>query len=243
MGASIVVQPGEEFVCFYQGRIPGKHYAKQNIDCRAAAAIVAKYMGDYKPSNFYQLDLDLSDPEQAADFPFGRINRDGVVVFLLGYSFSEKTKYILDELRVLKAKVIWIAALEDLGVENYGMVKDAYGIRAKFVDNYVSTAYYTAMYLMPEKVKEIPTLVQLADAETILRNGVHQDSVIIRNSLLLYRGLLTVPTEPLDPIWRQIFNNYNGSADSVVSNLILRGSIVSDYLDEWKKARVSKGVE
>jgi len=238
MKLPVVVKPGEDFVCFYQGTIPGT--TKQNIDCRAAAAIVAKYMNDYKPSNFYELNLNLRDPEDAAEFPFSRITKDNMVIFLLGFSFNEKTKYILDELLATNARVLWFTYVDQLGFENRNEL-DVYGIRARFFGDYSSTAYYTAMYLMPDRVKELCGLHEISDAVTTDIFD-QRSKALIKNSLLIYRGLLTVPTNPMDPIWRQLFNS-NGTADAVIANLILRGSIITDYLDEKRKAKGVKGVE
>ena len=193
--------------CFYHGDMDGK----------AAASVVAYYTGikngrcyiEFNYDNLPSLD-DVSECE---------------TVYLVDCSFTEKTVKFLYELLALKCDIIWIdhhaSSQRLLENDDYPEIKQIRGL----VEQGISGAALTYMYLMAKDYDDIPYYLKLvSDYDCWIKKYKESD--------LFKLGMDAHDQSPLSSIWLHLLKEGMSYGGTLVSSIIGSGDVIQKYVKQ-----------
>lgn len=191
--------------CFYHGDMDGK----------AAASIVVYYTGNKDDKSYIEFKYD--DPPDLSGI------REGEDVFLVDCSFTEKTVKFLYELLALKCDIIWIdhhaSSQRLLENDDYPEIKQIRGL----VEQGISGAALTYMYLMAKDYNDIPYYLKLvSDYDCWTKKYKHSD--------LFKLGMDALCQSPLSSVWAQLLKEGMSYGAYAVSSIISSGETIQKYV-------------
>lgn len=200
-----------------------KCFHHDDIDGRAAGAVVAKFENNYQPENFFEVDY-------VQVLPLDKINRNERVYFV-DYSFSKNTVDVLRRILEITPDVIWIdhhKSSEDM-LKEYPEFKTIPGI----VKEGISGAALAYMYLYHKSYEEIPKILQYVSDYDCFH-------LKLPDTMQFKYGVESVDHGPLSDLWvRALDVNYG-----ILEELIRRGEIVKSYHNnQCKDVRNTYGYE
>jgi len=189
-----------------------KCFHHNDLDGKGAASLVFLKHGlsDITPNDFISLDYKIPVPTD--------IIEQDEIVYILDYSFTEKTKSQLDDILEKTKKVFWL----DHHVSSIRFLEKYpkyYDILAKIIiDNNRSGAMITYNYLYPY-INNVPGYIKYIDDYD---RWVHK----YNKSLLFKLYMDSVPNNPSAHIWKDLFLgsvNYN--------NIVSAGNAIKNFLN------------
>lgn len=188
-------------ICFYHN----------DLDGHCSGAIVRMYEQKYNQVDdgiFIESDYSGLDISQVSE---------GETVYIVDYSFTERTLRYLYELLNKGCEIIWIDHHQsslDL-IQKHPELDDLYGIRS----NEASGAALTYMYLYDVSSEELPYFVMLvSDYDTWKHEYADSDTFKL--------GMDAIKNDVNDPIWDILLED-----DDAVYDIIRDGETIQKYID------------
>lgn len=166
------------------------------------------------------------------EFPINEISGDEKV-YIVDFSFTEKTKEILKEISKRTKNLYWIdhhSSSINL-INKYPELNNIKGIR----DSSNSGAYLTWTYFYGDS--NIPLFVKLvSDYDTW--------QLKIRESTFFKLGIDGTNYGPLNSIWDILYKDYKNKVNKNLLDLIKNGEIIKKYLDKsYEEKRLKNSYE
>jgi len=188
-----------------------KCFYHDDLDGKAAAAVVARYTCNYDPAAYFKVNY-------AHPLPLGRVLH-GERVYFVDYSFTKHTVDALATLLHRGCHVIWIDhhtssinLQEDPG---YTWLKSIDGIRS----DEASGAALTYMFLFNCSWDAIPYFLKLVSDYDTWTYAYDPDTTCFK------LGIEVFDYDPLSDVWHTLFSDPTGSA------FIDRGQPIKYYID------------
>lgn len=191
-----------------------KCFYHDDMDGRCSAAIVSFYTKNTNPQDYYEMNYDK-------EFPLDKIGQDEEV-FIVDFSFTEKTMGILKGISKITNKLYWIdhhSSSINL-INKYSELDKIKGIR----DSSNSGAYLTWVYFYGDA--DIPLFIKLvSDYDTW--------KLKIRESTFFKLGIDSTNYNALDNIWKELYKEHkNQNNKNNLLQLIKNGETIKKYLDK-----------
>ena len=198
-----------------------KCFHHNDLDGRCAGAMVSQYMDNRDPSNFIEVDY--------VKVPSADIVSRGEDVFIVDYSFTEKTAHQLKAFIDKKCHVIWIDHHQS-SVDLLHHIDDPefQFLKSKnlhiVVDTKLCGAALTFMYFEYETGHSMPRFLRYVD-DWDRWTKRHSET---RKFKL---GIESIPHSPTDQIWRNLMFD-----SDTTEHLLQEGDIIERYVDKSNAA-------
>jgi oligoribonuclease NrnB/cAMP/cGMP phosphodiesterase (DHH superfamily) len=187
-----------------------KCFYHNDIDGRAAGAVVARYTSNYNRDDFFEVDY-------IQPLPIDKISQDEEV-YLVDYSFKESTLDQLTKILDITKNVIWCdhhTSSMNL-LETYPCLNEIAGLRIEGI----SGAALIHMYLYNCSFDDMPMYLQYVSDYDCWKYEFDPETTHFKI------GLETHSYDAIDPIWNMLASDIE-----VEEQIIAIGAIIKGYID------------
>lgn len=187
-----------------------KVFHHNDLDGYASGAVVAKYRNNYNEEDFFEVDYVMTLPlEKVA-------NKEEV--WFVDYSFTEKTKYVLDTLIEKECKIFWIdhhtSSMDFLA--KYPEYKKIAGYRQEGI----SGAALTYMWCFDLFFEELPMAIKYVSDYDCWQFNYGEETEHFKY------GMESVCQKPLSSIWVCLLNDDEKERERELNFVLNRGRLI-----------------
>lgn len=202
-----------------------KCFHHNDLDGRAAGAVVAQYENNYNPSDYFEVDY-------STRIPIEKIDKDERVYFV-DYSFTEDTIDTLESILDITKNVIWIDHHKS-SIKLVGMYPDLLERTKGIIRDDISGAALTYMYIYGVSYDDIPLALKYVSD--------YDCHILSMPDVMEFKyGIDIEDYSPLSDIWGTLLSS---DGYSTINYIITNGRIAKRYHDnQCESIRNSIGYE
>lgn len=189
-----------------------KIFHHNDLDGYASGAVVSIFKDHKEPTDFFEVDYVMTLPLDKVE--------NGEEVWFVDYSFTEKTKYILDTLLEKECKIIWIdhhtSSMEFL--EKHSQYNTIEGIRKEKI----SGAALTYMYCYNVNFDEVPMPIKYVSDYDCWQFNYGKETEYFKS------GMESVNQKPLSAIWEILLSNSTDAMEKL-NYILSRGELICTF--------------